>query len=57
MQHVQDTMAQHTGQHGARRRGVQEEREVEEGEEHGPARSEENVPRAVAHVHAEIVVV
>lgn len=34
-----------------------EEREVEEGEEHGPAGREEDVARAVAHREAQVVVV
>ena len=42
--------------HDAARGRVEEERKVEEREEDGPARAEEEEARAVAHVDGEVVV-
>ena len=50
----QDSVAEDAGHDPARRR-VHEERKVEEREEYGPARAEEEEARAVAHVDGEEV--
>lgn len=47
-------MAEDAG-HDPPGRRVEEQREVEEGEEDRPAGGEEQVPRAVAHVDGEVV--